>query len=333
MRYNSILDTIGRTPLVQTHRIFSHLPIKVWLKCEFFNPAGSIKDRIALNMVRTAEKMGKIAPGDTLIEASSGNTGIGLAFIGAVLGYNVIITMPEKMSHEKEVLIKALGAKIIRTPDNVPSNSPEGHVGLAKKLAKQIPRALLLDQYSNMANRLAHETVTSSEILEDLRKCPDCVIAGAGTGGTITGLGKAFKKVNPSCYVVGVDPEGSAISGKSKNIKPFRVEGIGYDFVPPLLEHDVVDEWVLTTDHDSFFWSRLAIRREGILCGGSSGAALSAVEKVAERLPKGSDVVVILADGVRNYMSKHLDDEWCDEVLGEDLQSYDFCHKSTEQLS
>lgn len=317
MRYESILDTVGKTPLVRSRKLFSHLNVTVWLKCEFFNPAGSVKDRVALNMIRTAESQGKIEPGYTLIEASSGNTGIAIAFVGACLGYKVIITMPEKMSLEKETLIKALGAQIIRTPDNVPSNSPQGHVGLAKELSQKIPKSFLMDQYANSANRATHENITAEEIIADLDRCPDCVVAGVGTGGTLTGLASAFKKMHEACYVVGVDPDGSAISGKSEASKFFRVEGIGYDFVPPLLDKNLVDDWFLASDEQAFQWSRKAIASEGILCGGSSGAALSAVERAASKLKPGATVVVILADGVRNYMSQHLNDNWYSKVLGQ----------------
>lgn len=309
MRCESILDAIGKTPLVHLSRLFRHAPFRVWAKCEFLNPGGSVKDRVAYAMILEAERLGKIAPGDTLIEPTSGNTGIGIALAGAVKGYQVIITMPEKMSKEKQLVLEALGAKIIRTPTDAPWDSPKSHISVANQLLREIPRSFLLNQYENPANPEIHIRATAEEILSDLGKCPDYVVVGAGTGGTITGLAKAFRRVNPDVKIIGVDPFGSILGGGTE-VRTYLVEGIGYDFIPKVLERDLISQWVKTQDQTSFSWARRAIREEGLLCGGSSGAALSAIETIAGDVPSQSDVVVILADGVRNYMTKFMDTNW-----------------------
>ena len=221
------------------------------LNVNFFNPGGSVKDRIGFNMVKKAQKDKKIKSGDTLIEPSSGNTGIGIALAGAVLGYKVIIVMPEKMSKEKEVTLKALGAEIKRTPTEVSSDDPKSHISVAKKLRDTLPNAYILDQYANPNNYLAHYHGTAKEILMDLNNQVDMVVAGAGTGGTLTGLSKKIKEINPACQIIGVDPVGSILAGEEE-IKPYEVEGIGYDFIPEVLHQDLITKWVKTTDKDSF---------------------------------------------------------------------------------
>lgn len=311
MLYNNILEAIGRTPLVRLNRVTKDLSCSVFAKCEFLNPGGSVKDRIGYNMVLQAEKEGRIKPGDTLIEPTSGNTGIGIALAGAVKGYRVIITMPQKMSHEKQVVLEALGAEIIRTPTEAPSHAPESHIGVAKKMQKEIPNAHILDQYSNPSNPSAHFEGTGQEILDDL-KSVDMVVMTAGTGGTITGVARRLKQANPKTVVVGVDPVGSILGG-GESVGSYLVEGIGYDFVPEVLDRDLVDVWVKTQDRESFLMARRLIREEGLLCGGSSGSALVGVLKEAKRLKKGQNCVVLLADSVRNYLTKFVDNKWMKE--------------------
>lgn len=309
MLCDSILDAIGGTPMVRLHRIGSNLACNLFGKCEFLNPGGSIKDRIAYQMVVDAEREGRIKRGDTLIEPTSGNTGIGLALAGAVHGYRVIITMPEKMSREKQVVLEALGAEIIRTPSEAAWDAPESHISMAKQLQRELPNAHILDQYGNPSNPRAHYDGTAQEILDDLNGKVDMVIIAAGTGGTITGVAKKLKEVCPNVIIVGADPEGSILAGGDQ-ICSYKVEGIGYDFVPDVLDRKLVDKWVKTKDRQSFQLARRLIREEGLLVGGSSGAALSAALQEAKSLKAGQNCVVILADGVRNYMTKFVDDKW-----------------------
>lgn len=312
MKFNNILEVIGRTPLVKMNRITKDMACNVWAKCEFLNPGGSVKDRIGYNMVLAAEKSGRIKRGDTLIEPTSGNTGIGIALAGAVLGYRVIITLPEKMSREKQVTLMALGAEVIRTPTEAASHSPESHIGVALRLQKELPNAHILDQYANPANPSAHFDGTGKEILDDLDGQVDMLVVSAGTGGTITGAARRIKEKNPKCIVVGVDPVGSILAG-DEEVKSYKVEGIGYDFIPEVLDRKLVDVWVKTRDPESFRMARRLIKEEGLLCGGSCGATMMGVMKEAPKLKAGQNCVVILSDGIRNYMSKFVDDNWMKE--------------------
>jgi len=312
MLYDNILETIGKTPLVRLNQVTQGLDCNVYAKCEFFNPGGSVKDRIGFNMVKKAQEEKLIQPGDTLIEPTSGNTGIGIALAGAVLGYKVIIIMPEKMSQEKEVTLKALGAKIIRTPTEAPSHDPASHISVAKKMQKELPRAFILDQYSNPNNYRAHYENTAEEILKDLNNKVDMIVVGAGTGGTLTGLAKKIKPLIPHCQIIGVDPVGSILAG-DEPVKSYEVEGIGYDFIPEVLHRSLVDEWVKTNDKESFQASKEVILKEGILCGGSCGSAIYAGLKKAKQLKKDQNCVIILPDGIRNYMSKFLNEDWMKE--------------------
>lgn len=309
MIFDNVLEAIGGTPMVKLHHLTSHLKCNVFAKLEYLNPGGSVKDRIGYQMVLDAEKEGRIQPGDTLIEPTSGNTGIGLALAGAVKGYKVIITLPEKMSHEKVVALQVLGAQVIRTPTEAAWDSPESHIGVAKRLQQEIPRAHILDQYSNPSNFNAHYHGTAKEILQDLKNQVDMVVMTAGTGGTITGIAKRMKEVNSETKIVGVDPVGSILAGPGE-IKSYLVEGIGYDFIPDVLHCDLVDLWVKSEDKTSFLLARRLIREEGLLCGGSSGAALYGVLEAASSLKEGQNCVVILPDGIRNYMTKFADDQW-----------------------
>ncbi len=310
--HDSVLTTVGHTPLVRLSRLGRDLPCELLGKCEFMNPGGSVKDRIGVRMLLDAEKEGRIKPGDTLIEPTSGNTGIGLALAAAVRGYRVVITMPEKMSREKQVVLEALGAEIIRTPTEAAWDSPESHIGVAKRLRDVLPNAHILDQYANPSNPDAHEDGTGQEILEQTGGRVDAVVMTAGTGGTITGVARAIKKALPNCKIIGVDPEGSILAGDGP-ISSYKVEGIGYDFIPDVLDRGLVDQWIKSNDRDSFLVARQLIRKEGLLVGGSSGSAAWAALKVAAEMKQGQRVVTILPDSVRNYMTKFVDDRWMRE--------------------
>jgi cystathionine beta-synthase len=309
---DSILDAVGNTPVVRLKRIARGLPCEVVAKCEYLNPGGSVKDRIGVRMVLEAEKSGRIHAGDTLIEPTSGNTGIGMALAAAVRGYRMIITMPEKMSREKQVTLEALGAEIIRTPTEAAWDSPDSHIGVAKRLKEILPNSHILDQYNNPDNPLAHYYGTGAEIVRQCGGRLDAVVMTAGTGGTLTGVARRMKEDIPGCRIVGVDPEGSILAGPGE-IKSYKVEGIGYDFIPAVLDTKLVDEWIKSNDRDSFLTARRLIRQEGLLCGGSSGSAVWAALKVAAKMKAGQRVLVILPDSIRNYMTKFVDPTWMRE--------------------
>ncbi|OAA71793.1 cystathionine beta-synthase [Akanthomyces lecanii RCEF 1005] len=315
----SATELIGNTPLVRLNKVPQSLGIEceVYVKAELFNAGGSVKDRIALRMVEEAEKSGRIKPGDTLIEPTSGNTGIGLALVGAIKGYKTIITMPEKMSAEKVSVLRALGATIIRTPTQAAWDAPESHIGVARRLEKEIPNAHILDQYGNVDNPRAHELGTAEEIWEQTGGKVDAIVAGAGTGGTITGLARGLRKHNKDVKVIAADPHGSilalpeALNEEHAN-QPYKVEGIGYDFIPEVLDRPLVDKWYKTDDEESFLLARRLIAEEGLLVGGSSGSAMAAMLKAVRDygFKKGDVVVVVLPDSIRSYLSKFADDDW-----------------------
>ena len=249
MILDNILDKVGNTPIVRLNKIGTDLKCNLLGKCEYFNPGGSVKDRIGKNMIDQAEKEGLIKPGDILIEPTSGNTGIGLALAAAIKGYKMIITMPEKMSKEKEVVLKALGAEIIRTPTEAAWDSPESHISVAKKINEETPNSYILDQYSNENNTLAHYEYTANEILNDLNGDISMLVAGVGTGGTITGIAKRLKEAKPEVKIIGVDPYGSILGG-GKEIYPYKVEGIGYDFFPNVLDNKLINQYIKINDKD-----------------------------------------------------------------------------------
>ncbi|MDP6276580.1 MAG: cystathionine beta-synthase [Candidatus Marinimicrobia bacterium] len=309
MILENILQAIGNTPTVKLNSVGSELDCELYAKCEFFNAGGSVKDRIGRRMVEEAEKSGRIKPGDTLIEPTSGNTGIGMALTAAVKGYRCIIVMPEKMSMEKQVILEALGAEIVRTPTEAAWDAPESHIGVSKKLNEEIPNSHILDQYSNPDNPDAHYEGTAEEILAEFGTDLDMCVMGVGTGGTITGVAKKLKEEIPSIKIIGADPLGSILGGGDE-VYPYQVEGIGYDFFPDVLDNNLVDEYVKTDDKDSFILARRLIREEGLLCGGSSGSALYAALEKAKDLQTGQKCLVLLPDGVRNYLSKFISDEW-----------------------
>jgi cysteine synthase A len=312
MIHDNVLSTIGDTPIVKINKIAKNLDCNVYAKCEFFNPGGSIKDRIGWNMVEKAEKSGRIKPGDTLIEPTSGNTGQGIALAAAVKGYKCIIIMPEKMSKEKQIAIEALGAKIVRTPTEALSSDPESHISVAKKLNSELDNSHILDQYSNPANPDAHYYGTAEEIIKDFSNNLDMVVMSVGTGGTITGVAKRLKEKIPQISIIGADPEGSILGGGDE-ISSYLVEGIGYDFFPDVLDNSLVDRYIKTKDEESFIMARRIIREEGLLCGGSCGATMVAALQAASSLKKGQNCLVILADGIRNYMTKFPNDDWMKE--------------------
>ncbi|ORY10347.1 tryptophan synthase beta subunit-like PLP-dependent enzyme [Clohesyomyces aquaticus] len=316
---DNVTQQIGNTPLVRLNKIPQSMGIKaqVYAKLEMFNAGGSVKDRIALRMIEQAEASGRIRPGDTLIEPTSGNTGIGLALVAAVKGYKTIITLPEKMSPEKVAVLRALGAEIIRTPTAAAWDSPESHIGVARKLQKELPNAHILDQYSNPDNPMAHEFGTAEEIWTQTEGKVTCVVAGAGTGGTITGLAKGLRKHKRDIKIIAADPQGSVLAlpetlNEEHANEGYKVEGIGYDFIPEVLDREEVDKWYKTDDRTAFAYARQLIADEGILCGGSSGSAMDAMAKAVQDLGLTEDdvVVVILPDSIRSYLSKFADDDW-----------------------
>ncbi|XP_008561379.1 PREDICTED: cystathionine beta-synthase [Galeopterus variegatus] len=309
---------LGQGPRISLlRRVFSSPMIHLCLpvaKCEFFNAGGSVKDRIGVRMVEDAERDGTLKPGDTIIEPTSGNTGIGLALAAAVKGYRCIIVMPEKMSTEKVDVLRALGAEIVRTPSNARFDSPESHVGVAWRLKNEIPNSHILDQYRNASNPLTHYDSTAEELLQQCDGKLDMLVASVGTGGTITGIARKLKEKCPGCRIIGVDPEGSILAEPEElnqtELTAYEVEGIGYDFVPTVLDRTVVDKWFKSNDKESFAFARMLIAQEGLLCGGSSGSVMAVAVRAAQELQEGQRCVVILPDSVRNYMSKFLSDKW-----------------------
>ncbi|GMT07357.1 hypothetical protein PENTCL1PPCAC_29531, partial [Pristionchus entomophagus] len=310
---SNVLDAVGNTPLVRLNTVpkMHGVEAQIYVKCEYMNSGGSIKDRIACRMIELAESAGILKPGMTIIEPTSGNTGIGLALAAAVKGYKCIIVMPEKMSKEKALAIEALGATIIRTPNDAAFDSPLSHIGVSLRLQSEIPGSIVLDQYRNLGNPMAHYEQTAEEILDAMEDKIDYVVVGTGTGGSATGIAMKIKERIPTCQIVGVDPEGSILADPTQTDTHFyEVEGVGYDFIPGVLKRNTIDIWEKSTDRESFETARALIAHEGLLCGGSSGSNTYAAIQIAKGLPADKRIVVVLPDGVRNYLTKFLSDDW-----------------------
>lgn len=306
--FNNILEAIGKTPLIRLNRMAKDIKSEIYVKLEYLNPGGSVKDRIGLAMIEAAEKEGLLKPGRTIIEATAGNTGVGLALVAAIKGYRIIFVMPDKMSEDKISLLKAYGAEVVIVPTSVPPDSPESYNGVADRLAKEIPGAYRPNQFENPNNPLAHYLTTGPEIFEDSGGKVDVFVAGMGTGGTISGVAKYLKEKKKDILIVGADPEGSILSGD--NPKPYKVEGIGEDFIPKAFNRQIVDEMVRVSDKESFNTARRLAREEGLLVGGSSGTAVAAALKFAQRLKETKYIVVLLPDTGRNYLTKIFSDSW-----------------------
>jgi cystathionine beta-synthase len=307
----TILQSIGRTPLVRLQRLNEGLQAKVYVKVEAMNPGGSVKDRVGLAMIAEAERRGWLRTGGTIIEATAGNTGVGLAMAAAVKGYRCIFVLPDKMSGEKIRLLKAYGAEVVITPTNVAPDSPESYNGVADRLSREIPGAWRPNQFTNLANPEIHYRATGREIWEQTEGRITAFVAGVGTGGTISGVARYLKEQNPDVKIIGADPAGSVLSGDTPH--PWKVEGIGEDFVPKTFNSQLVDDWVRVSDAESFHMARALARREGILVGGSSGTAVAGALRYARRLTAEHLVVALCADTGRNYLSKLFDDDWLAE--------------------
>lgn len=309
---DNTLDAIGDTPLVRLSRL--HTPGNLVAKLEYMNPGGNVKERIAVNMIDAAERDGLLRPGGTIIEPTSGNTGVGLALVGAVRGYRVICTVPDKVSLEKRDLLRAYGVEVIVTPTNRLPEDEDSYYGVARRMTAEIDGAFNPDQYANQSNPEAHYLTTGPEIWSQTDGTVGAVVAGAGTGGTCTGIGRYLKERNPDVLIIGADPEGSLYSaGPEDEIHQYDVEGVGEDFWPTTIDVSVIDEFIKVTDQESFTMARRLAKLEGVLTGGSGGLAAHAALQVAQQHPDRL-VVVILPDSGRGYLSKVFNDEWMQEA-------------------
>ncbi|MBC8478030.1 MAG: pyridoxal-phosphate dependent enzyme [Candidatus Delongbacteria bacterium] len=313
--YNDILETIGNTPLVRLSRLQGNLPVELLGKLERSNPGGSIKDRIALSLVEAAERTGKLRPGGTIVEATSGNMGIGLALVAARKDYRCIIVMPWKMSAEREQIVRSLGGEVVRVPTEVPPEHPDSFLSTARRIAETTPNAILINQFCNQENPATHYRTTGPEIWEQTGGKVDAFVMGMGTGGTISGVGRFLKEQKPSVRIVGAEPEGSIIktyfdTGEKPEGQIYLVEGIGEDFLPESLQLQWVDEMRWVSDQAAFDMTLRLAREEGIFCGGSSGAQIQVALEVAAELPPGSTIVTTLPDTGSRYLSKLYNDSW-----------------------
>jgi cystathionine beta-synthase len=312
MRYSeTILDTIGHTPLVRLNRVAQDVRPLVLAKVEFFNPGGSVKDRIGLGLIEACERAGLLRPGGTIVEPTSGNTGTGLAIAAAIKGYHCVFVMTDKVSEEKRSLLRALGAEVVICPNSAGVDSPENYHNVAARLAREIPGACSPDQYANPANPLSHYHSTGPEIWADTDGKVTAFVAGIGTAGTITGTARYLKEQNPNVKIIGADPAGSIYSGDTP--RPYKVEGIGTEVLPANWEASLVDEVIRVDDRTSFQLARRLTREEGIFCGGSAGTAVGAALEYARRLGPDDVVVVLLPDGGRGYLSKLYNETWLRE--------------------
>jgi len=311
---NNILETIGKTPLVKLNKMNKGLAPLLLTKLESFNPGGSIKDRIAVSMIDEAERKGLLKPGGTIIEPTSGNTGLGLALVGIMRGYELIFTMPDKMSQEKEDVLVVYGAKVIRTPTDVDPNDPRSYYKVAEKLVKEIPNSFSPNQYFNDNNPLAHYSTTDPEIWNDTDGKITHFVAGVGTGGTISGIGKYLKEKNPDIKVIGVDTIGSLYEDHFNQtvgkVHSYLIEGIGEDFIPPIVNFKVIDEIISVSDKDAFNTARELVKKEGVFSGSSAGAAVYAALQYAANLSSEAIVVILLPDSGRSYLSTLYNDKW-----------------------
>lgn len=315
MKFNNILDAVGATPLVRLNKINQGLRPTIYAKVEYFNPGGSVKDRIAVHMIDEAEKRGELKPGGTIIEGTSGNTGMGLALVAAVRGYKTIFTTTDKQSKEKVDLLKALGAEVIVCPTNVEPEDPRSYYSIAKKLAKEIPNSYYPNQYDNADNPTTHYQTTGPELWKQTEGKITHFVAGMGTGGTLSGVGRYLKEQNPDIKIIGVDPIGSLYheyfhKGTVGKAHSYVVEGIGEDIFPTTMHFDVMDDCLQVTDRDCFLVARRLARLEGIFAGGSCGAAVWGGLEIAKQLTEEDFMVILLPDTGRAYMSKIFNDEW-----------------------
>jgi cystathionine beta-synthase len=324
---DNVVETVGNTPLVRLTRIGSHTPARIWGKLEYMNPAGSVKDRIAVQIIDDAEREGLIKPGGTIVEATSGNTGMGLAMVAAKRGYRCIFVMPDKMSLEKIRALRAFGARVVITPTDVEPEDPRSYYCVARRLADETPNAFYANQYHNQSNPRAHYNTTGPEIWKQTGGRIDAFVSAAGTGGTISGTGKYLKEQNSDVRIVAADPIGSVYydyfyTGKMPPAHSYKVEGFGEDFLPSTMHFDFVDEVLRVTDRECFDMTRRLVREEGLYTGGSAGGAVVAAVKYAERVAKPIDIVTILCDSASRYLSKIFDDDWMREhgFLAEDRQ-------------